>query len=387
MPRAEARGAHWVKPQLVAEIAFAEFTADNVVRHASFLGLRGDKKAKEVVAEKPQAGSPRPPRTTSRSATPSASIFPDAKVTKGELADYYRAVGALDGCPGPRTGRSAWSAARRGAPRNASSRSMTAGTFGAARPPRPDPREGRARWRIISTSRTAPGCSPACRWGRSSSTAGAPKVDDVEKPDRIVFDLDPDDGLDFELVKKAAQDLKRHLADMGLTTFPMLTGGKGVHVDRAADARRRNGRRSRISPSASPSRWPRPSPTASPPARPRRSATGPHLRRLSAQPARRDRDHALFRPRPRRRAGRGADQLGGAGRDESGARFSVRDAETLLERASVAAAPGLGRSEPGAAERLDGFRKSIVMPDLIRHPSAFWDPGPEEDATRDQVPG
>jgi len=44
VPRAEARGAHWVKPMLIAEIAFAEFTADNVVRHASFLGLRGDKR-------------------------------------------------------------------------------------------------------------------------------------------------------------------------------------------------------------------------------------------------------------------------------------------------------------------------------------------------------
>src|SRR6185437_7699470 len=49
VPRAEARGAHWVKPQLVAEVAFAEFTADNVVRHASFLGLRSDKKPSEVV--------------------------------------------------------------------------------------------------------------------------------------------------------------------------------------------------------------------------------------------------------------------------------------------------------------------------------------------------
>jgi bifunctional non-homologous end joining protein LigD len=56
------------------------------------------------------------------------------------------------------------------------------------------------------------------------------KVADVEKPDRIVFDLDPDVGLDFELVKKAARALKRHLGDMGLQTFPMLTGGKGVHV-------------------------------------------------------------------------------------------------------------------------------------------------------------
>ena len=60
-----------MKPELVAEIAFAEFTADNVVRHASFLGLRGDKKAKEVVAEMPQAPARAPRRrTTSRSAIP-----------------------------------------------------------------------------------------------------------------------------------------------------------------------------------------------------------------------------------------------------------------------------------------------------------------------------
>src|SRR5690606_28323862 len=44
------------------------------------------------------------------------------------------------------------------------------------------------------------------------------------------FDLDPDAGLDFAAVRKAAKDIRRQLADMGLTTFPMLTGGKGVHV-------------------------------------------------------------------------------------------------------------------------------------------------------------
>jgi len=45
-----------------------------------------------------------------------------------------------------------------------------------------------------------------------------------------VFDLDPDEGLDFGDVKKAAEDIKQHLADMGLTSWPMLSGGKGVHV-------------------------------------------------------------------------------------------------------------------------------------------------------------
>jgi bifunctional non-homologous end joining protein LigD len=59
-------------------------------------------------------------------------------------------------------------------------------------------------------------------WGSS--------IGDVEKPDRLVFDLDPDVGLGFDEVKRTAKDLKSYLADMGLQTFPLLSGGKGVHV-------------------------------------------------------------------------------------------------------------------------------------------------------------
>ena len=91
MPRAEARGAHWVKPKLVAEIAFAEFTAEGVVRHASFLGLRGDKKAAEVVEEMPQPVERAAPAADDvKISNPDRVLFPDAGVTKGELADYYR---------------------------------------------------------------------------------------------------------------------------------------------------------------------------------------------------------------------------------------------------------------------------------------------------------
>jgi bifunctional non-homologous end joining protein LigD len=54
--------------------------------------------------------------------------------------------------------------------------------------------------------------------------------DDLEKAERIVFDLDPDVGLGFEAVRDAAFELRDRLAALGLATFPMLTGGKGVHV-------------------------------------------------------------------------------------------------------------------------------------------------------------
>jgi bifunctional non-homologous end joining protein LigD len=56
------------------------------------------------------------------------------------------------------------------------------------------------------------------------------KVDPLENPDRLVFDLDPDVGLDFARVKEAAVRLRALLGDLGLVTFPLLSGGKGIHV-------------------------------------------------------------------------------------------------------------------------------------------------------------
>lgn len=58
----------------------------------------------------------------------------------------------------------------------------------------------------------------------------ASRADAVEKPDRMIFDLDPDEGMDFARVRQAAYDIRDHLGDIGLVSFAMLSGGKGVHV-------------------------------------------------------------------------------------------------------------------------------------------------------------
>jgi bifunctional non-homologous end joining protein LigD len=225
VPRAEARGAHWVSPKLVAEIAFAEFTADKVVRHASFLGLRGDKEAEEVVAEMPQAV---PATDEVKISNPDRVIFPDAKVTKSELADYYRAVGAP---------MAVWTANRpislvrcpQGRARKCFFQKHDSGTFGPHVHHVPIREKDGHKEDYLYVADSA-GVIACVQMGTIEFHGWGSKVADVEKPDRIVFDLDPDVGLDFELVKKAAKDLKTHLADMGLVTFPMLTGGKGVHV-------------------------------------------------------------------------------------------------------------------------------------------------------------
>jgi len=93
-PRAAVRGAHWVSPTLVAEIAFTETTPDGVLRHPSFLGLRSDKAASEVVAEKPEP-APGPPEVHVKVSSRDRLIFPESEVTKGELADYMAAMAPL----------------------------------------------------------------------------------------------------------------------------------------------------------------------------------------------------------------------------------------------------------------------------------------------------
>jgi bifunctional non-homologous end joining protein LigD len=227
VPRAEARGAHWVKPTLVAEIAFAEFTADNVVRHASFLGLRGDKKAKEVVVEMPRQ-TPEPETDDVKISNPDRVIFPESKVTKGELAAYYRDVGAL---------MAEWTAFRpisivrcpQGRAKKCFFQKHDSGTFGPHVLHIPIREKDGSKEDYLYFEDNA-GVVACVQMGSIEFHGWGSKVADVEKPDRIVFDLDPDVGLDFAEVKKAAKEIRQHLADMGLVTFPMLTGGKGVHV-------------------------------------------------------------------------------------------------------------------------------------------------------------
>jgi bifunctional non-homologous end joining protein LigD len=227
VPRAETRGAHWVKPELVAEVAFAEFTADNVVRHASFLGLRGDKEPEEVVPELPQH-LPEPADDGVRISNPDRIIFPDSNVTKGELAAYYRALGAP---------MAVWTANRpislvrcpQGRAKKCFFQKHDSGTFGPHVRHVPI-REKDGHMEDYLYVDGPAGVLACVQMGTIEFHGWGSRVADVEKADRLVFDLDPDEGLGFDLVRKAARDIKRHLADMGLQTFPMLTGGKGVHV-------------------------------------------------------------------------------------------------------------------------------------------------------------
>lgn len=230
-PRSEVRSARWIKPKLVAEIAFTEFTGDGVLRHPSFLGLRGDKAAQSVVLEQPQpvdqvvgeaAGSG--VKISNRQRV----IFPEGKLTKGDLADYYEAVAPI---MLPWMGERPVSLVRcpQGRAKKCFFQKHDAGTFGDAVKQVPiKEKDGHKEDYLYVDS--AAGILTCVQMGTIEFHGWGSRVADVEKADRLVFDLDPDEGLAFEDVIGAAEHLRELLAEIGLTTFPMVTGGKGVHV-------------------------------------------------------------------------------------------------------------------------------------------------------------
>ena len=226
VPRVEARGARWVRPELVAEVAFAEFTGEGRVRHASFLGLRGDKPAVEVQPEKAvKAPEPAPVVPISN---PDRVIFPESGQTKGELAAYYAQVAPL---MLPFAGQRPISLVRcpQGRGKKCFFQKHDSGTFGeyVHHVPIPEKDGGSEDYLYVEN---AEGLLQCVQMGTIEFHGWGARADAVERPDRLIIDLDPDEGLSFTDVKSAAKDIRDRLADLGLATYAMLSGGKGVHV-------------------------------------------------------------------------------------------------------------------------------------------------------------
>ena len=226
VPKADARKAHWVTPNLVAEIAYAELTAEGRVRHASFLGLRQDKEAKDVGDERKNT-APSPAASVEISSRDRV-IFPDSGETKGDLADYYEAIAPL---MLPFAAERPLSLVRcpQGRAKKCFFQKHDNGGFGdgVKAVPIKEKDGGTEDYLFVSDAR---GLLQCVQMGTIEFHGWGARTDAVEKPDRMVFDLDPDEGLDFADVREAATDLRKHLADIGLTSFAMVTGGKGVHV-------------------------------------------------------------------------------------------------------------------------------------------------------------
>jgi bifunctional non-homologous end joining protein LigD len=245
-PRHE-QGVHWLKPQLVAEIEFAGWTGDGMVRQAAFKGLRADKPAEEVQAERPVKNKKLAEPEAKKAkmgvvvmnipiSHPGKALWPDAvdgkPVTKLELARYYQAIG---GWMLPHIKGRPCSLVRA-----------------------PDGIEGEQRFfqrhagagqsSLFSQVKVSGDRKPYLQIDRVEALAAVAQAGGLElhpwncapgKPDlpgRFVFDLDPSPDLGFDDVVAAAKELKERLEDLGLVPFAKTTGGKGLHVVTPFDA-------------------------------------------------------------------------------------------------------------------------------------------------------
>lgn len=244
VPRSARRGSHWIEPKLVGEIAFTEFTSDGILRHPSFIALREDKPADEVVIERPQklakAAKKKAEPVTAASFDIKISnadrvIYPGDGLTKGDLADYYAQVEALMMVD---TARRPISLIRcpQGRAKHCFFQKHDSGTMGGHVKHVPV-KESDGEVQDYLYVEDARGILACVQMGTIEFHGWGSRADKLEYPDRLVFDLDPDVGLDFNKVKSAAVKLRALLADLGLVTFPLLTGGKGIHVVAPLDAK------------------------------------------------------------------------------------------------------------------------------------------------------
>ncbi len=369
------RDVHWVEPRMVIEAEFRGWTADGLLRQAAFKGVREDKPAREVVREipakgngaetparpakiaaetvkvaarksKPAGTAPARAKARARAAPADGAVrfthpervyWADAGVTKQDLADYYRAAWewmaphvagrplAFLRCPDGTAGQCFFQKHASAGLDEKFLRSVI----------------DKKRRQVLAIEELD-GLLSLAQAGVLEVHVRGSKIDRLDVCDRIVFDLDPGEGVAWSDLVAAARDVRERLAGIKLESFVKLTGGKGLHVvlpiegtdwdtaktfaqalahgdggGRAQALRRQDDQV---------------------------AARGTHLRRLSAQRARADRGRRLLHPRARRRAGVGAGDLGGARRQQG---FQP------VRRAQRGAPPRLaqGRSVGGDAAR------------------------------------
>lgn len=231
--RRNAEAINWVRPSVVAEVSFAEWTPDGHVRHAVFQGLRSDKPASRVVRETPVEQSTRTRETDDgriglgKISNPDRVIDASTGITKLALVRYYESVAE-------------WMIPHlRGRPV-----SLVRAPNGV---------EGQQFFQKHDDAKSIPGLSeldPGLWPGHPAllevntpqALVNAAQMNVVEfhpwnstskrleKPDRIIFDLDPGQGVAWALMPESAILIRALLNELGLASWVKTSGGKGLHV-------------------------------------------------------------------------------------------------------------------------------------------------------------
>ena len=267
IPASAGRGAHWVRPELVAQISFATWTSDNLVRQAAFKGLREDKPAKSVRREVEESRAADEERDVKAEASvrhkaktiaarrisarsnssvaagpnesseslpirlthPDKVLDAESGLTKDELAHYYLEVASymlpyIEGRPLTLvrcidgTGKACFYQKHKNAmlPADIGSIEIVDKKTG-----KPEP------YITLSTSKALVelaqlGVLELHPWGSRNAA--------IDKPDRMVFDLDPDPAIEWKTLAAAAAEVSVRLKKIGLVSFLKTTGGNGLHV-------------------------------------------------------------------------------------------------------------------------------------------------------------
>lgn len=239
----ELAGVHWVDPSLVAEVRFAAWTGDKRLRHAVFLGLREDKAAQAIVKEQAVA----PPSSSHAAAASDEKegdaddrvagvsishstriLFSDTGLTKAGLARYYEAVApwlmphlhdrplSLMRCP-------------RGPAYPCFFQKHMESTLPAGLTPLEiRQRDGPAQYMLANNLKAVIGL---VQMGVVEFHTWGARRDRLDRPDRLIFDLDPGSDVPWARMVEAAKLMRSLLKELGFTCFLKTSGGKGLHVE------------------------------------------------------------------------------------------------------------------------------------------------------------
>jgi bifunctional non-homologous end joining protein LigD len=232
---ADAKGVHWIEPSLVGEVVFTEWTSDEMLRHPSFKGLRQDKPAveikREVAAPLPQSAQPATNHQTRvagiKITHPDRVLYPEQGITKHELARYYERIAdwilphlqgrllTLVRCPGGHRKQCFYQRHIRDTVSDAIHAISV--------------REKRAMVQYIYID-SLPGLIALVQMGVLELHTWGSRAPRIDRPDRVIFDLDPGAKVSWDQLKTAAAHLRARLHDLDLGAFIKTTGGKGLHI-------------------------------------------------------------------------------------------------------------------------------------------------------------
>jgi bifunctional non-homologous end joining protein LigD len=249
-----AKAVTWVEPELVAHVEFSGWSDDGMPRHPVFKGLRPEVNPENVIAEDPlgSLGRKAPsaeresrPRSTSarpevvkaqrapedavvlgvRISNPNRNVYPEAAVTKKEVAQYYASIAeavvpqmagrplSIVRCPLGLAGESFYQKhLGKGFPEDIHEMPI---------PNDPD---------LSMYVTDAKGLVSLVQMGVLEIHPWGCRMDNVDRPDRLIFDLDPGEGIEWEHIVASAHFLRKYLGDLGLESFVKTSGGKGIHV-------------------------------------------------------------------------------------------------------------------------------------------------------------